>query len=54
MNREIKFRGISIDEWVYGMLCTEIDAIFKIKQQQILQELYGKKVKKNETTEQTQ
>ncbi len=21
MNREIKFRGISIDEWVYGMLC---------------------------------
>lgn len=21
MNREIKFRGKSIDEWVYGMLC---------------------------------
>lgn len=21
MNREIKFRGISIDKWVYGMLC---------------------------------
>ena len=21
MSREIKFRGISIDEWVYGMLC---------------------------------
>ncbi len=21
MNRKIKFRGISIDEWVYGMLC---------------------------------
>ncbi len=21
MNREIKFRGVSIDEWVYGMLC---------------------------------
>lgn len=21
MNREIKFRGISEDEWVYGMLC---------------------------------
>lgn len=21
MNREIKFRGISMDEWVYGMLC---------------------------------